>query len=60
MKQARAALVIQDEERHRLTLQALDDVDAGRVIDASAIQAWAASLATDNPLPAPFDFWTGE
>ncbi|MCM0032897.1 CopG family ribbon-helix-helix protein [Sandarakinorhabdus limnophila] len=53
MKQALAAWVDQEEERHRLTLLALDDVDAGRVIDAAAIQAWAQSLSTDSPLPPP-------
>ena len=60
MKQASAARVMQDEEHHWLTLQALDDVDARRTIDASTIQAWATSLATDTALPAPFDFGTGE
>ena len=53
MKQALAAWVDQEEERHRMTLQALDDVDAGRLIDHQAIQAWAESLSTDKPLPPP-------
>ena len=53
MKQALAAWVDQEEERHRLTLLALDDVDAGRVIEASAIQKWADSLGTATPLPPP-------
>lgn len=53
MKQALAAWVDQEEERHRLTLMALDDVEAGRVIDAAAIQAWAQSLSTETPLPPP-------
>ena len=53
MKQALAAWVDQEEERHRLTLEALDDVDAGRVIDHRAIQAWADSLGMDKPLPSP-------
>jgi len=43
----------QEEERHRMTLQALDDVDAGRVIDHQAIQAWADSLSTDEKVPPP-------
>lgn len=38
------------EERSRLTHQALDDVDAGRVIDHLSVQAWADSLSTDIPL----------
>lgn len=53
MKQALAAWVDQEEERHKMTLEALDDVDAGRVIDHQAIQAWADSLGTDNLLPLP-------
>lgn len=53
VKQALAAWVDQEEERHRMTLEALEDVDAGRVIDHQAIQAWADSLAADKPLPPP-------
>ena len=53
MKQALAAWVEQEEERHQMTLEALDDVDAGRVIDHQAVQAWAASLGTDKPLSKP-------
>lgn len=37
----------------RLTLEALADVDSGRVIDHQAVQAWADSLNTDGPLPVP-------
>ena len=53
VKQALTAWVDQEEERHRMTLQALDDVDAGRVIDHDAVRAWADSLATERPLPPP-------
>jgi predicted transcriptional regulator len=53
MKQALAAWVDQEEERHRMTLEALEDVDAGRLIDHQAITAWADSLVTDKPLPPP-------
>lgn len=53
VKQALAAWVDQEEERHRMTLEALEDVDAGRVIDHQAVQAWADSLDTDKPLPPP-------
>ena len=55
VKQALSAWIAQEEERRRLTLEALADVDAGRVIDHQAVQAWADSLDTDNPLPAPTD-----
>ena len=53
MKQALAAWVDQEEERHRMTLEALEDVDAGRVIEHQALRAWADSLNTDRPLPSP-------
>src|SRR3546814_17249181 len=44
--QALAAWVDQEEERQRMTLEALEDVDAGRVIDHQAITAWVDSLGT--------------
>lgn len=53
MKQALSAWIAQEDERDRLTQEALADVDAGRVIDHQAVQAWADSLDTDEPLPAP-------
>jgi predicted transcriptional regulator len=53
MKQALAAWVDQEEERHRLTLEALADVDAGRVIDHQDMVAWADSLSTSQPLAPP-------
>jgi predicted transcriptional regulator len=53
MKQALTAWIDQEEERHRLTLEALADVDAGRVIDHQSILAWADSLSTESPLPPP-------
>lgn len=53
MKQALSAWVAQEEERDRLTREALGDVDAGGVVDHSAVQAWADSLETDQPLPVP-------
>jgi predicted transcriptional regulator len=55
MKQALAAWVDQEEARHRLTLEALADVDAGRVVDHGAVLAWADSLGTDKPLPPPVE-----
>lgn len=53
MKQALSAWIAQEEERDRLTHEALADVDAGRVIDHDSVQAWADSLSTDEPLPLP-------
>jgi predicted transcriptional regulator len=54
MKQALSAWIAQEEERDRLTLEALGDVDANRVIGHQNIQAWADSLGTDEPQIAPF------
>jgi predicted transcriptional regulator len=53
MKQALSAWIDQEEERSRLTREALADVDVGSVIDHQAVQAWANSLGTDSPLPMP-------
>ena len=53
MKQALSAWIEQEEERSRLTREALADVDAGRVIDHQAVQAWADSLGSGEPLPVP-------
>jgi len=53
MKQALSAWIDQEEERDQLTREALADVDAGLVIDHQAVQAWANSLSTDDPLPVP-------
>jgi predicted transcriptional regulator len=53
VKQALTAWIDQEQERSRLTQEALVDVDAGRVIDHQAVQAWADSLATDAVLPVP-------
>ena len=53
VKQAVSAWVDQEEERRRLTLEAIADVDAGRVIDHRAVKAWAESLGTAKPLPLP-------
>jgi predicted transcriptional regulator len=53
VKQALSAWIDLEEERSRLTREALADVDADRVIDHQAVQAWADSLGTDTPLPVP-------
>lgn len=53
VKQALTAWIDQEEERERLTQQALADVDAGRVVSHDAVLAWADSLGTDRPLPLP-------
>ena len=53
VQEALDAWVTQEEERHRLTLEALADVAAGRLIDHGVVEAWARSLDTDAPLPPP-------
>ena len=53
MKQALSDWIRQEEERSRLTREAMADVDADRVIDHRDVQAWAESLNTDMQLPTP-------
>ncbi|ATE59788.1 CopG family ribbon-helix-helix protein [Thauera sinica] len=53
VKQALSAWIAQEEERDSPTQEALADGDTGRVIDHQAVQAWADSLGTDQPLPTP-------
>ena len=53
VKQALIAWVGGEQVRHRLTLEGMADVTAGRVVDQADVEAWAASLATGNPLPLP-------
>jgi predicted transcriptional regulator len=53
VKQALANWVAEEEERRKLTLEALAEVDAGEVIDHDAVKAWAESLGTAKPLPPP-------
>ena len=44
VKEAIASYVALEEERHRLTLDALADVDAKRTVDHAEIEAWANGL----------------
>ncbi|MGZ2506367.1 putative transcriptional regulator [Rhizobium beringeri] len=53
VKQALTAWIDQEEERRRLTLEALADVDSGNVVDHQAVQAWADSLDSDEPISLP-------
>jgi predicted transcriptional regulator len=53
VKQALTAFIEQEEHRYRLTLEGLADVDAGRTVDHAAVEAWAASLDSNKPLPLP-------
>jgi predicted transcriptional regulator len=51
MKQALAPWVEQEEQRYRMTLEALGDVDADRGVSHEQVKAWAASLAGDTATP---------
>ncbi|MGK2905235.1 MAG: CopG family ribbon-helix-helix protein [Desulfuromonadales bacterium] len=53
IKQALTLWIEQEEERNRLTQEALTDVDTGRVIDQQAVQVWANSLDSNQPLDVP-------
>lgn len=53
VKQALSAWVDQEEERRRMTLEAMADIEAGQVIDHQSVQVWADSLSSDKPLPVP-------
>jgi predicted transcriptional regulator len=45
VKRALSAWVSLEEKRHQLTLEGLGDVDAGRVVDHSEVEAWAKKIA---------------
>jgi predicted transcriptional regulator len=53
VQQALAAWIDEEEERYRLTLEAIAQVDAGQVVADEDVQAWLESLETDTPLPRP-------
>jgi predicted transcriptional regulator len=50
VKQALAAWVELEEERHQLTLDGLAD---SKSVDHAEVESWAESLMTPNPLPVP-------
>ena len=47
MKEALINWVDREERRHKMTLEGLADVDAGRVVDHSEIVAWVEGLKRD-------------
>ncbi len=53
VKQALSAWVDQEEERRRMTLEGMADVEAGQVIEHQSVLAWAESLSTNKPLAVP-------
>jgi predicted transcriptional regulator len=44
VKEAIASYLALEEKRHRLTLEALADVDAGRTLDHAEIDLWVEGL----------------
>jgi predicted transcriptional regulator len=53
MKQALEAWVNQEEERSRLTREAMSDIKNGQFVDHETVLAWSASLGTQSALSAP-------
>jgi predicted transcriptional regulator len=45
VKEAIASFISLEEKRHRLTLEALKDVESNRTVDHAEIEAWAEGLA---------------
>lgn len=45
VKEAIASYVALEEKRHRLTLEALADVDAGRMLEHADVEQWVESLS---------------
>jgi predicted transcriptional regulator len=44
VKEAIASYIALEEKRHRLTLEALADVDAGRTLGQDEVERWAEQL----------------
>lgn len=53
LKQALSAWVDQEEERRRMTLEGMADIEAGQVIEHQTVLVWAESLSTNTPLSVP-------
>lgn len=53
VKQALAAIIEQEENRHQMILEGLADVDAVRVVEQADVLKWVNSLNSDTPLPVP-------
>ena len=53
VKRALTDWVDWEEEKNRLTLEAIEAADRGEVVDDSAVAAWIESLDSENPLPLP-------
>lgn len=45
----------QEKQRWQDTLEALEDIRMGRVVDGDKVHAWLESWGTDDELPAPLE-----
>ena len=53
VEEALAGWLGREARRHRETLQAIANADAGQVVDHARVMTWWRSLGTDTPLPRP-------
>ena len=53
VKRALTDWVDWEEEKNRLTKEAIEAADRGEVVDDEAVAAWIESLDSDTPLPVP-------
>ena len=53
VKQALANWIDDEDERDRLTREAMAEVRMGRFVEDADVLAWLDSLETDTPLPVP-------
>lgn len=53
VKQALAAWLEREAWKHRMTLEGLADIKAGRTVAHEDMKAWADSLRSDEPKPRP-------
>lgn len=49
VQKALAEWLRREEERRLMTLEALSEVDAGRILDQEDLEAWAAQLGPRKP-----------
>ncbi|MGA8541186.1 MAG: ribbon-helix-helix domain-containing protein [Terriglobales bacterium] len=53
LQQALLDWIDREEERTRLTVEGLNDIVTGRVVEYSVMLDWSNSLDSDHPLPPP-------
>jgi predicted transcriptional regulator len=53
VKQALTAWLEREEWKHRMTLEGLADIKAGRTVAHEDMRAWADSLLSEQPKPRP-------